>query len=881
MKAFLSHSSKDKAFVRKVAELIGTARCEYDEYTFDFILNAQAIRQALRRCDLFVFFLSKDSIRSDFVAEELRTALDFRASGQIKRVMVFCLDDTSFKALPEWMQAINVVRKLLSVPTCVRKIEAELMELEASSNSSAEIYIPRSKEDAELRQALRKPPGVAPVVVHAVGHLGVGRRTFLKKSLTAVYPRQIRTYAPILLDRFEGVNEFYRRLYDTFGVSNSWQEKTELFEKFLQADRAAQAEIIFNILIEIAGSDEVVLIEDHGGLYDDAGNYQQFILDVIKLIKGSSRPLIAVCQTRMMPLKLRVEFPESYHTYIGGLSGSDIVDLVSFSLRDQNIDFSDQQLSDVCELLDGQPLNVKLALSAIKTYGLSSFLADPSLLVEWKRNRAEDFLEKIAFSTIEIDILKYLFEYRFTSYELLLREVRNDAPKISAALRRLEEFCCLERKGDLFLISPPIHNAVGHDKRFRRTRAWRQKLALDILSLVESYKADESVPVALLESGVTASIISGKQNALLSALVLPSYYVSLAHEAYNEDRRREALDLSKKAYEYKARLSTDGCIEALRLWGLSAIRLNEENELDKVLSELRKYNDIRSARQHHHFLKGFKLRIKKKFDEAEAEFLGAYKLGKRNISINRELANLYRHQKEFDSAEMHARIAHKERPTNPFVIDVLLEALLGKAAFGLMVDQQEISNLFADLKRYGDVPGSSFYQARVAQDNLRKGDKPGALKAANAAIVRTPEHLPSYNLRADIFLSMGDVVSARQDFEKMNQILDRRGGLSESDEGRTAEIEVRILTEEQRFREAREKLQNSLYIPSRTRKRLENALVRRVRFDNKGVDARTIDWANKFDLADEAVPAKRKVSEPKTRGRRPSSRRQTGVTPPK
>ena len=129
MKAFLSHSSKDKHFVRAVGESLGGALCEYDEYTFDFVLNAQAIRQAFSRCDLFVFFLSANSIRSDFVSEEIRTALDLHAQGLIKKVMMISLGETSYKALLEWMQAINVSARLTTTKTCARRIATELYAL--------------------------------------------------------------------------------------------------------------------------------------------------------------------------------------------------------------------------------------------------------------------------------------------------------------------------------------------------------------------------------------------------------------------------------------------------------------------------------------------------------------------------------------------------------------------------------------------------------------------------------------------------------------------------------------------------------------------------------------------------------------------------------
>src|SRR5260221_7110725 len=66
MKAFLSHSSKDKAFVREVGSLLGEAQCEYDEYTFEHTLNTSAIHSALQRCDVFVLFLSANSTKSSF-----------------------------------------------------------------------------------------------------------------------------------------------------------------------------------------------------------------------------------------------------------------------------------------------------------------------------------------------------------------------------------------------------------------------------------------------------------------------------------------------------------------------------------------------------------------------------------------------------------------------------------------------------------------------------------------------------------------------------------------------------------------------------------------------------------------------------------------------
>lgn len=71
MRAFLSHSSKDKDFVEQVAELMRPGTYELDATTFDAgLVNSDAIRAALNRSDLFCLFLSRSSVISKYVEFE-------------------------------------------------------------------------------------------------------------------------------------------------------------------------------------------------------------------------------------------------------------------------------------------------------------------------------------------------------------------------------------------------------------------------------------------------------------------------------------------------------------------------------------------------------------------------------------------------------------------------------------------------------------------------------------------------------------------------------------------------------------------------------------------------------------------------------------------
>jgi tetratricopeptide (TPR) repeat protein len=285
----------------------------------------------------------------------------------------------------------------------------------------------------------------------------------------------------------------------------------------------------------------------------------------------------------------------------------------------------------------------------------------------------------------------------------------------------------VERRGVLYAISAPIHDAIRRDKRFGKPEDWRKNVALKIIDSVSQYQEDDQAPVALMEAAALASIISGKSQTLVARYVLPSYYLTLAQRAYDNDRYPQAIEFCKRAWDRNSSLSVEGRIETLRLWGISAARLRDEDGLNFALAQLDAFRAKRIARRHGCFLKGFSARLRRRLDEAEQHFLSAYKLAPKNMSINRELANLYRHQQNFVEGEGYARAAHQIAPTNPFIIDVLLECLLGKAAADHPVNQAEIEDLLRDLSKYGDVPGSSFYQTRIAHDLFRKKDRRAAL----------------------------------------------------------------------------------------------------------------------------------------------------------
>ncbi len=283
----------------------------------------------------------------------------------------------------------------------------------------------------------------------------------------------------------------------------------------------------------------------------------------------------------------------------------------------------------------------------------------------------------------------------------------------------------------------------------------------------------------------------------------------------------------------------------LRLWGLSAVRVNNEDAYRKILGLFQTYHG-NTAERIRLFVEGFYFRVNRRPDEAESRFLAAWRISPNNQHINRELANLFAKQRRYGEAERFARRAYEQAPTNPFLIDVMVEVLIGKQQQGLSIDHRELARVKSDLERYGDAPGSSFHLVRKAQSELASRNYAGALVTINRAVERTPNLLNAYFIRADTRIALHDLSGADQDVSEINKLLTSAGGVSEGDETRLAELEARILIEKLLLRQAKDKVDGSAWLSHSVSDRLLDQIARAVSFKPSAVDSDLQQWAVEY-----------------------------------
>jgi hypothetical protein len=219
MKAFLSHSSKDKEFVQAVAELLNRQYCLLDEKSFDTGIEfKKSIEESLDDSSVFVLFASKDAMESVWVDFEIEEAWYQRLRKNLTSSLVYLIDssiDTS--SLPEWLKRA-LVRRNNSPQQIARDIRNHLNNLLLARHSP--FFTGRSQDIGLLENALTPLDDLIPPHSFLIWGLpGIGRRTLIKHVIPSVL--QLRKFVPIRVGEGDSINDICANVADKIEPYNT------------------------------------------------------------------------------------------------------------------------------------------------------------------------------------------------------------------------------------------------------------------------------------------------------------------------------------------------------------------------------------------------------------------------------------------------------------------------------------------------------------------------------------------------------------------------------------------------------------------------------------------------------------------------------------
>ena len=124
IKAFLSHSSKDKeSYVRNVANWLGKENIVYDEFTFEEgEKTLDQIMDGLGESELFVLFISDNALKSKWVKKEITESKRLHDSGKILKILPIIIDNSinhEDKRIPKWLRDDYNLQPIMRAKTAV------------------------------------------------------------------------------------------------------------------------------------------------------------------------------------------------------------------------------------------------------------------------------------------------------------------------------------------------------------------------------------------------------------------------------------------------------------------------------------------------------------------------------------------------------------------------------------------------------------------------------------------------------------------------------------------------------------------------------------------------------------------------------------------
>jgi tetratricopeptide (TPR) repeat protein len=472
-------------------------------------------------------------------------------------------------------------------------------------------------------------------------------------------------------------------------------------------------------------------------------------------------------------------------------------------LREAEILYSEEQLQQIIELSDGHPFNVIFIVQAAKQYTLNIFLADPSELSQWKKNRSSAFLQKIKFTDLEHQILLALKTFSSLDFDTLAQTVDDTLPAIGSAMMRLMDLHIVEAKSEAYLIAPPLRIAVERDARFRGTNDKLRNIVRKVGALLNIDNEDSEISMSLINAGILAQLQEDeKVTEMFSAFLLPSHSVWLARRHYDATDYNESIRFAETALRGSDRLSQAGVVEACRCLCLAGTRLGKEDVYEKGISILRRNSNDPWASSNLNFLMGFHARLQGKLPEAEAFFRKAYEDSPRNFNAARELAAIRIVRGDMMEAEQFARQAFDKAADNRYVLDIMLSVLIKR---GAPKNQLEIESLFERLKVVGDEEGHSFYTTRRAEYAMQSGQLGEASKLIDEAKLKTPNNFGVRALRFEIYLDMGNKAVATEELKALEAMVQRNStGERQSNRRPLLEMKSRYLLAIGSFDEAKQ-----------------------------------------------------------------------------
>lgn len=674
IRAFISHSSKQKRFVKDLVESLGRNYFIVDCY--DFEAGNKTIEEIYNKIDsstVFILFLSKESINSDWVKDEIEYAKNKFRPDNYKYFWPFIIDSAlTIEDCPKWIREEECfnLKTFTSPKVLSRIIEQKFRHIIWSKDNRRKLIdtlmVGRNVDIDKFEDIYQSARGMKTRSLVVSGRDGVGKDMFISKCLNKIgYDIETIPFS-ISLDSKEGIEDYIVQLNLILQTYNSEQLMTVLSKS--TEDKTKYAVDMTN---ELLSGNIVLTIIDNLACVLPNRALADWLVDMIESPAFCNKLALFIKCRKSPNTFIDTDHPRFCHIHLDPLNSKDRKKLFYNLMRLYNItDISDKDVSWFVEKLLLSPYQLVKAVEALSKNPIHTVKRDIDNLTSWGDKRIQPMIDYFFANEIQRNILVILSKMDFVSYDIFESFFKDEIDDVLQEINEMMDYGIVTIFGPHEEFFRLDHYFSDYIKRCRITLPPDlESLFNDILEQKISASSDitEDASVYLYEK--KRIIISGRGN--VSDFLIPSIVVNAVMDIYNKQEYRQVINVCDKVLSDVHNYFLDQERE-LRYWlCLSLARIVDERFYDEI--KWFSKNDVE-----YYFLRGFYHRNAMEYAQAENFFNEALKKSPNLQRAKREKVTALLAQKKFDLALELAEENYKNSPENSYQIYGYFRCLVRK-----------------------------------------------------------------------------------------------------------------------------------------------------------------------------------------------------------
>ncbi|HHD2788652.1 toll/interleukin-1 receptor domain-containing protein [Clostridium perfringens] len=743
-RVFLSHSSKDKDFIRPIAELLGSNRCVFDEMTFEMgMKNIDEIFESMDSVDIFVYFISKSSLASEWVNKELNLAKEKLNSNSIEQIFPIIIDpDINYdnEQIAEFLKNGETsynLRHVNNYKLAYKKIYTQMLKLEMKKNinyeESKNFFYAR---DMELKQfkdrfddVLMKP--IKCIVV--TGIEGVGRRSYVREALKSA--KVIKPYyfpSSISMKRSDSIEDLIIKISDLGFGSYTLDSLTSII------DMESKIDILATLLEEAQKCKEYIFVDDDMCLVGIDRCMPYWFEKALEKIKNNI--VITIATNVKLDFSRYKKKEHIFHIQIDDLEKKQALGLLRAYSQSENIMFEREDILFLKDCLTGYPPQIIFCVDLAKENGIEYVKDNSYKLADFAESKATSILNAI------IDPLDKDISFSFLAFlcncDTVPLSLIYEIKKINTVYGEiLNKF-----------INLSICKYMGASKEYIKVNTviqdyiQRQKIEIpiDIKQYLEgkikefNNNIEDSEYTDLIDFNELSLYV--KENLKIGKYVPQKFLYSTIFlktiiELYNNRKTDKVISIVKGIKE-------DGTMDRfdivpqsqIQYYYCEALARKQHKDFDDEV----KYFQNDKQYVNYNFLKGFNYRIQGKLEFAENSYKNVLSKNGNHSPTKRELVTIYRLLDEYETAYMIAKDNYKNDKKNIFHMQSYFDCLMRRQNLN-DEEEKDVKDIMDSIEKYnGDKDKEMCYQIKASYFAYYKKKREPAIDLLNEGLEKYP-----------------------------------------------------------------------------------------------------------------------------------------------